>query len=558
MADNESTGALSAAFEGSPTSGRSVTKNLAYGSESGDLAFQSALSALMAPERAQDTENKAFWAGMTGPNTGGMSSVSNAMSAQVAAREAQDKLRAAYVPLIMQTITQQRANDLGYAKMMQDTLKEVNPKVDSALAALQAGSVDDKGNPVPISAAQVHSVVNNVARMYGLPGAMFGGHHNEIDAAADNKGFIDPTYLAQLRLRGAPAEAGMPKAGKNATGQTVFDAAATGTTRTAVAPSGQQASGHGGANPTLADNKAADLDLSDAQSYEGALRSVADTYGGMRQRLNAVVDASKDIVPGKYAGVANSMGAALKDLAERFPSLKGSEALNNAANALTGNGTGKGDPVASAQIMKSMSVMETISQIKASLASEGGSAGKLTVPEFNKTLESNPGLLTSPEALNRFNDIIKGLHTNALNKYTAWSDYKHSVPRSNVSATSFDSTWAKKEADVLNRGGFGDVTTPGATPMGDNQRPNASQPGAAPAQPAPKPQAAPQQQVARPAAQPQATQAPVQFNPAQWESGAVLAPGGSRPVVRDPKAPGGWRYANSTAPGGRLAVGKVD
>jgi hypothetical protein len=548
---------------GPVTSGREVTKALAYGGDNGDVTLQGAMAMLMNPDRTQDTENKAFWAGMTGPQTGGMSGVSNAMAAQVAAREAQDKLRAAYIPMIMQTMTQQRANDLGYAKMMQDTLKEVNPKVDSALSALQAGSVDAQGNRVPIQAAHAHSVVNNHARMYGLPGAMFGAHHNEIDAATDSEGNVDPNYLTQVRLRGAPAEAGLAKESKNAAGQTTFGSAATGTVAPAIVPSGVPSAGHGAVNPTLADNKAADIDLTDAGKYEEALRGAADTYGGMRQRLNAVVDASKDIVPGKYAGVANSVGAALKDLSERFPSLKGSDTLNNAANALTGSGTGKGDPVASSQIMKSMAVMETISQIKASLANENGtSSGRLTVPEFNKTLENNPGLLTSPEALTRFATIIKGLHTNALNKYSSWADYRHSVPRSSVNTIGFDAGWSKKEAQALDRGGFGDTTTPGVVPLGDDQVPNGTNPPAGGvkfneregwAKPG-----APAVQKAPPAASEVPAQAPVQFDPNQWEKGAILAPGGRKPVVRDASAPGGWRYAHTSAPSGRLAVGKVE
>lgn len=565
MAENNQ-GALSAAYEDGPVaSGRSVTKSLAYGGDNGDLTFQSALSSLMDPERARDTENKAFWAGMTGPHTGGMSGVSNAMAAQVAARESQDKLRAAYIPLIMQSITQQRANDLGYAKMMQETLKEVNPRVDSALSALQAGSVGPDGTPIPIPAAHAHSVVNNIARMYGLPGSVLGAHHNEIDQASNEQGHINPAYLAQLRLRGAPAEAGMPKLDKNAAGQVSFATPSTGTIATAVPQQGSApAGGHGGTNPTLADNKAVDLDLGDAQKYEESLRGTVDNYSGMRQRLNAVVDAAKDIVPGKYAGVANSVGAALKDLSDRFPSLKGSEMLTNAANALTGNGTGKGDPVASAQLIKSMATMETIAQIKTSLSNDNGtSAGRMTQTEFLNTLANNPGLLTAPDALDRFNKIITGLHSNALNKYGAWADYKLATPRSHVSTTRFDSTWSRKEAEALNRGGFGDVTTPNEVPMGDDQVPNGTPPqpkggvklnersdwgkNTPPAQPE-----------ARPTPVPRPAQAPVQFNPAEWEKGAIMAPGGKHPVVRDPRAPGGWRYANTSAPGGRTSTGKVE
>ena len=102
-------GALSAETQAPPVSGRDTARNLAYGAGNDTGAFQGALSALMDPERNAQTERQSFWAGASGPNTGGMSSVSNAMSAQVAAREAKDKLMAAYIPMIMQTMTQQRA-----------------------------------------------------------------------------------------------------------------------------------------------------------------------------------------------------------------------------------------------------------------------------------------------------------------------------------------------------------------------------------------------------------------------------------------------------------------
>jgi hypothetical protein len=490
------------------------------------MDFGGALSALIDPKRSQDTEDKAFWAGMTAPASSAGVSTGNAMAAQVSARENQDKLRAAYIPLIMQSMVQQRSNDLGYAKMMQETLNGVNPKVDSALSALQAGSVGPDGQPVPVTAAQAHSTVNNVARMYGLPGSIFGGHHNEIDQSTGPDGTVSPDFLAQLRLRGAPAEAGIGKFGKSAAGQSVIENAGTGTVTAPVAVGGSGGPGDPGINPTANAVAAGKEGQGDIKGYGAGLGDTVGTYNQMMQRVNAVGAQMKEFTPGKYAGVTNGFAAALKDLSTRFPNAS-SETLQGFAKALSSS-DGTADGVSAQQFAESLQGQESLAQVKSMLTNpDGTSNGRVNQAEFKVINNLALGALKDPGAFKKFQDFTGGNYKNALAKYSAWGDYLKQTDPAKYSVHAFDVPWEVEQAKKLSAGQFGDITSP---------------PGAAPAQPpsavvaAPAPRA-----VAAPVAQQQQQQQ--QFDPQMWEQGAVQARPGSKPVVKDPTALGGYRYA---------------
>ena len=518
--------------------GRDVARGLAYGSGSG-TDFTGALGALLDPQRSQDTEDKAFWAGMTAPSSSAGNSTGNAMAAQVSARENQDKLRAAYIPMIMQSMVQQRTNDLGYAKMMQETLNNVNPKVDSALSSLQAGSVGPDGQPVPLPAAQAHATVNNVARMYGLPGSVFGGHHNEIDQNTDPAtGTVNPDFLAQLRLRGAPAEAGIGKFGKNASGQSVIENAGTGTVAAPVAVQG--GAGTPSVNPTTNAVAAAKEGQGDIKGYGAGLGDPVGTYNQMMQRVNAVGDQMKEFTPGKYAGTANGFAAAVKDLNARFPNAS-SDTINNFAQALVSpDGTSNG--VAAQQFAESLQGQESLAQVKSMLTNpDGTSNGRVNQAEFKVINNMSLGALKDPGAFKKFQDFTSGNYQNALAKYSAWGDYLKTTDPGRYSVHAFDVPWEVEQAKKLATGQFGNLQTP-AVATG------------APTAPVPvKPTVSPAAATGAPAA-PVAVQ---QFDPQMWEPGAVQARPGSRPVMKDASAPGGYRYAQPNDGARRLGPREV-
>jgi len=509
--------------------GRDVARGLAYGGGDGS-DFGGALGALIDPARSNLTEDKAFWAGATAPYSAPGQSMSNAMAAQVSARENQDKLKAAYIPMIMQAMTQQRSNDLGYAKMMQETLNQVNPKVDSALSALQVGAGQN-----PVTAAQAHSTVNNVARMYGLPGSIFGGHHSEIDGAADPAtGALNPDFLAQLRLRGAPAEAGLPKAGKNAAGQSTAENPALGT----VGTLGDSNGGVGtGANPTANAMEAAKAGQGDIKGYGAALGDTVGTYNQMLQRVNAVSNQMKDFTPGKYAGITGGFAAALKDVAARFPNAS-SDTINKFAQALS-SPDGKADGVSAQQFAESLQGQESLSQVKSMLTNpDGTSNGRVNQAEFKVINGLALGAVKDPEAFRKFQEFTTGNYKNALAKYEGWGKYLQNTDPGKYSVHAFDVPWEVQQAKGLTAGQYGDLT-PGGNPNGGPNPAPVVKPVGTPT-PAPTPDApAPPAPVAAPA-----------FDAQMWERGAMQARPGAKPVVRDSSAPGGWRYA-SPLPGAR-------
>ena len=517
LSDNTDTG-------GAMPGGREVAAGLAYGDAGRPDQFGGALAALMDPERSKDTENKAFWAGMNSPSSSSGAATGNALTAQVTARENQDKLRAAYIPMIMQSMVQQRTNDLGYGKMMQETLNSVNPKVDSALSSLQAGSVGPDGSPVPITAAMAHAAVNNVARMYGLPGSVMGGHHSEIDQATGPDGTLDPNYLAQVRLRGAPAEAGLPKFTKNAAGAATLENAATGTVG---APTASSAT-----NPTLAAVEAGKAGQGDIKAYGAGLGDTVGTYNQMMQRVNAVGAQMKEFTPGKYAGVTNGVAAAFKDLSQRFPNAS-SDTLKGFAKALS-SADGTADGVSAQQFAESLQGQESLAQVKSMLTNpDGTSNGRVNQAEFKVINNLALGALKDPGAFKKFQDFTTGNYKNALGKYEAWGKYLQGTDPAKYSVHAFDVPWEVEQAKKLTAGQFGDLT-PGA--------PAQAAPAAPRAAPAPA-------QAATPAAP--AMQVP-QFDAQMWEPGAMQARPGSRPVVKDATAPGGYRYA-TPADGARRA-----
>ena len=441
MADD--TGALSSNYDTNSStpavSGRNTAQNLAYGSGGGDM-FHGALSALVDPARSAQTENQAFWAGMSGPNTGGVSSISNAMSAQVAAREAQDKLRAAYIPMIMQTITQQRANDLGYAKFAQERSEKVTPLINSALFGMQAN-----GN-VP-KLADAHKRIDDTGAMFGMSPQELLPHHIALQQGAGSDGSQIGSYFDQLRASAAPAEAGINKFGTNSAGATTLQNPVKGT----VGLPGSEI-GASTVNPTKTE---VDLDKqyrSDPGKYTDDLTGTMGAYNDILQRGNAIQASLNSFSPGKYSQTVTGLAAATKDLQKMFPNASTATLNDYVTNLMGPKGDGKdANPVAASQFAESLKTQETLAQLKSSL--EG--SGRIGQQEFRALNAAMLGVSSDPAAFSKFMDFTRGRASNVANKLKAWGDYAKQSG-SNLSVPAFDIPWSVNEATQL----IGDKNTP--------------------------------------------------------------------------------------------------
>jgi hypothetical protein len=402
--------------------------------------FQGALSALIDPERSSQTERQAFWAGMTGPQTGGMTGVSSAMSAQVAAREAQDKLRAAYIPMIMQTITQQRANDLGYAKFAQDRAEKVTPLINSSLYGMQAGD-----NTPDIAAA--HKRIDDTGAMFGMGQQELLPHHIALHRGAGADGANMGSYLDQLRASAAPAESGVTKFGTNAAGQTTTQNPIKGTVGIPASTGAADAT-----NPTKTAVETDKQYRADPGKYTEDLTSSMASYNDILQRGNAIQSSLNSFSPGKYSSTVAGLAAATKDLQKMFPNAT-TETLNNYVTNLMGpKGDGQdANPVAAAQFAESLKTQETLAQLKSSL--EG--SGRIGQQEFRALNTSMLGVSSDPAGFSKFMDFVRGRASNITNKLKAWGDYAKQNG-SNLSVPSFEIPWAVNEATQL----IGDKNNP--------------------------------------------------------------------------------------------------
>lgn len=498
----EQNGALSANFGG----GKDIAQGLAYGQgQQADLPSQliGALASTLGPERSAETERQAFWAGLNQGTKGGTSgeAMGNALTAQVAARETQDKLKAAYIPLIMQSLTQQRANDIAYSRLAMDRQKEVNPIINSALYGLQA-------NGQPVTKEQAHERINAVGATYGLAPHELYPHHIALHKGAGEDGANLQNYLQQLRVAASPAPEGLPKFAPNAAGQTTVQNAVAGT----VGMPGQQAQGQGpgqgpglGVNPSKTTVDMSHASRGDPKVYTEELGHVVRSYHDMLQRVNAIDKAMGEFTPGRYAGVAGGLARAVKDLTERFPGAN-SETISKFAQSLLGPGA---DPVAASQFAEALKTQEAIAQLKTSL----DGAGRIGQSEF-KLLNSNmPGNLTDPGAYTKFRAFVAGQGANALNKYKAWGEHVTKVPAEQLTVHGFDIPWEVNQGTQLQKGGYGAL----GTPTGETV--------AAPAQPR-VPTATPGQPAATPARRPAA-------DLSSFEPGAKVGPTGKIYVVEN-------------------------
>lgn len=455
MADQENTGALSSLDNARAPAGRDIARSLAYGdggepqTQGGGLgAFATALQALMDPQRSGDTESKAFWAGAAAPSTGGMSGVSNAMASQVAAREAQDKLRAAYIPMIMQAMVQQRQTDLGYAQFAQKRAQETAPMINQALYGMQANG------QIP-SIAEAHKRIDDVGSMFNMSPQELYSHHIALHRGAGPDGANMDTYLQQLRSAAAPAAEGLPKFGTNQAGQTTTQNPVKGSVSIADTEGAQ-----GKVNPTKTSVEIDKMYRGDPGKYTEDLTGAMNGYADMLNRGNAINDALSSFTPGKYSGKVGGLAAATKDLARMFPNAT-TESINNYVTGLMGpKGDGVGaNPVAAQQFAESMKTQEALAQLKASLDGQGR-IGQQELRMLNSAMMSTT---SDPAAFNKFMTYAKGRMANITNKLHAWGEHAK-AHGDNLSVPAFEIPYAVDEAKQLIGGRSGQLDSPTPKP----------------------------------------------------------------------------------------------
>ena len=161
MADTNELGALGQAASG----GRGLIASMSgmAGPESGvPPELMGALSSVMDPRREQRRADAAFVEGYLAPSaSGGSAFLSNAMAAQRTAEENSDKLKAQYIPLIMQSLVQQRQAQLQAAQFGAQQLEKVMPVINTNLAALKLDPNADL--------ARAHQTVDATLAQYNIP-----------------------------------------------------------------------------------------------------------------------------------------------------------------------------------------------------------------------------------------------------------------------------------------------------------------------------------------------------------------------------------------------------
>lgn len=551
-------GALGAAYE-DPNGGRELARGAAYGN-SGMSAFPpqltGALSELLGPEAGADQERRAFWGGMLQGTKGGSGgeAMGNALKAQVEARDSQNKLKASYIPLIMQALSQNRANELGYAQFQQGRYEKLSPIINAALTGLQA-----EGQAPSLQ--QAHSRINEVGMQYGMQPQELQPYHYALAANAGPGGKNLSSYLQQLRVAAAPPAEGISKPGTNAAGQTVFQNPVQNSVGLPNAPGGPGGPTGTGVNPDKATVGAAEAGRGDIKGYGEALQSRVSAYGDMLQRLNAIGDNLDQFDSGKYAGLAGGFAAAVKDLTTRFPGAS-SDTVRQFANSVLGGNGKSPDPVASAQFAEALKAQEAIAQTKAMIGGDNGQ--RIGQQEVLMVAKNMPGNVMDPGAYKKFIEFMRGNQVNAMNKFVGWGNYVEHTDPQRLSVHAFDIPWEVTAAKQLQQGKFGALQPPeqaAAQPNGPvpaqgapGGPPQPSGPGAAPqggAAPVPyirppaPPAAAPSQ---APAPAPAPRSAPVQVDLSQYEPGARVGPTGKVYVIEKgvprPAGPRKSRYAS--------------
>ena len=500
---------------------------LAYGDQGNPMAQLPELLKEMVPRSGDaDAESLSFWGGFGQPNTTGQLSgaLGNAMRAQSDTRLDRDKLRAQYVPLIMQSLVQGQQMSLSAANAGRDFLKDVNPKIDTHLAAMRTD------NAAP-TYGDVLGRVMQLADEYQVPSHVLHARLKSIPKDPEEL----KVYLDRLTSAAAGADKMVPSSGTDAAGRNIRINPNKGTTallgsgaeQTGAGP-GQGAAAKAGlpeANPTSGQVDWEKSTRGDPKAYEEALRSRADSFSQMMARMNEQAKYVDSFQTGRYAGVAGGLAAAVKDIGLRLPGIN-PKTVEDLAAKLVNAPPGSPQAVASGQLFKQLAQQETLAQLKTSL----GEGQRLNQAEYQNFARANLGEAMDPETFKGMREFFYKQAADTANKYSQWAEYVDDPKVTRPSVTGFDAKHARKTIDYYLAGNT-DVVPTGRT--GD----------AKPSYPASKPSAA----AAAAVEQPQAKQGE-KIDLGLYEPGSKVGPTGKVYVIDNGVA----RAARSRSVSGKL------
>ena len=484
---------------------------LAYGDGSSPMSqLPDLLKNALPPENDAAAENLSFWGGFSSnkDNLGGSitGALGNAMQAQSATRLERDKLRAAYMPLIMQSLIQNQQMTLSAGNAQRDWLEKVNPKIDAHMAALRTG------DNVPTYDQAVEQALK-VGQQYQLPPGIMRAHIASIPKdPAELKAYLDQMAVAQAGTKEL-----MPTIGKNATDQNIILNPVKGTTST-LRDSGTtgQVSGDLGLNPDKIAVKWKTDNMGDPAKYEEGLRSESSAWDQALARLNPGLDYMKNFTPGKYANVAGGLAAAIKDIGEHIPGVDPAR-VKQFAEKLVNAPEGSTESIAARQAFTSMMAQEAVNQLKAT----EGDKPRFTNAEINVFNKTGVNALMTPEAVNLLVSTATKRGAEASNKYSAFNDYKKANPTGG-SVSAFDAPYSSGRMGYRLEGKTGVYQGNQPGKLTDTQHPatlaapDMSKTGAA-----------------KPAGQVDLT---------KYEAGSIVGPTG-KVLVKDPSAKYGFRVA---------------
>lgn len=448
-----------------------------------------------------DAENLSFWGGFGSPNnsTGQLSgALGNAMSAQAATRLERDKLRAQYVPLIMQSLVQGQQMSITAANAGRDLLKDVNPKIDTHLAAMRT----DNAQP---GYGDVMERIMQVGEEYQLPASVIQTRLRSVPKdPAELAGYLD-----RLASAGAGADKMVPTSGTDAAGRTVRVNPNRGTTSVLGADAQPGAAPKADVNPSSTQVNWEKEVKGDPKAYESALRDRNDSYIQMMSRMNEQAKYVDSFQPGRYAGIVGGVAAAVKDIGLRLPGIN-PKTVEDLAARLVGAPPGSAESVSSIQLFKQLAQQETLSQLKTSL----GEGQRLNQSEYQNFAKANLGEAMDPQTFKGMRDFYYKQAADNANKYSSWADYVGDPSVSKPSVTGFDARYARRAVDHF---------LSGSTDVVPTNRKDAAKPS----YPESKPSAAAVEAV-KPA-----TPSAVKADLSKYEPGAKMGPTGKVYVIQD-------------------------
>lgn len=399
----------------------------------------------------------------------------------------QQELKAQYIPMIMQSIMQQQQMTLSAANATREYLKDINPRIDSHMAALLTS------NNQPTYEQAVQRLLQ-VGQEYQVPPQVL---MPKIQAIPKDPEQLQG-YLLRLATGTAGADKMVPTLGTSASGQQTAANPVLGTTTPLSGSAGTPAHP---ANPTKAQALFDEGSVGDIKEYEKGLRDRADTYKQMLARMNEQAQYVRQFQPGRYAGLAGGFAAAVKDIGSRLPGIDPA-AVEDVTRKLLSAPEGSKEALSAQQLFEQLSQQETLAQLRSSL----GEGQRMNQAEYRNFSGVNLGQRMDPETFNGLRKFFYSQAADAANRYAGWADYASddSVPKKTV--TGFDARYSKKELDHYLGGNPGPV-------------PGSAKPG----------YEAPPKPVAAPAAVLPAVAKQVDLK--QYESGARVGPTGKVYVI---------------------------